>query len=253
LDAAGGVLSRLEEEGVGFQVSGKTVPIVPAAVIFDLNVGDGSVRPDAAMGRHACENASEGPTAQGSVGAGTGASVGKLLGIEHAMKGGLGSASCLSDDLVVGGLVVVNAFGDIFDVNGEVLAGCRVSPISSEYADAARLLEEGRARSRRVSVENTTLAVIAVNARLGKIAASRVAAQATLGMAAVIRPFHSHIDGDLTIVLSVGEKDADPNRIGLLAAKSLQQAVIKAVKSADGLGVLPAWKDRGSNSAPRIC
>jgi L-aminopeptidase/D-esterase-like protein len=245
LDAAGGVLAHLEEKGVGFQVVGRTVPIVPAAAIFDLNVGDGSIRPDAAMGRLACESASEGPMPQGSVGAGTGASVGKLFGIEQAMKGGLGSASCFSDDLVVGALVVVNAYGDVVDMLGNVLAGCRTSATSPEPVDSARLLKEGKARSTRISVENTTLAVVATNARLGKIAGSRVAAQATLGMAAVIRPFHSHIDGDLTIVLSVGDKDADPNRIGLLAAEALQRSVMKAVQTADGLGVLPAWKDRG--------
>ena len=247
LDAGGGVLAYLEEKGVGFQVVGRTIPIVPTAAIFDLNVGNGSIRPDATMGRRACENAFEGPVTQGSVGAGIGASVGKLFGIEQAMKGGLGSASCRSNDLVVGGLVVVNAYGDVIDMHGNVLAGCRASSTSLEPADSARLLKEGKARSRRISVENTTLAVVAVNARLGKIAASRVAAQATLGMAAVIRPFHSHIDGDLTIVLSVGDKDADPNRIALLAAEVLQRSVIKAVKSADGLGVLPAWKDRGLN------
>jgi L-aminopeptidase/D-esterase-like protein len=244
LDAAGGVLAHLEERGVGFQVVERTIPIVPAAAIFDLNVGEGSVRPDAAMGRFACETATEEPVPQGSVGAGTGASVGKLFGIEQAMKGGLGSASCFSDDLVVGGLAVVNAYGDVTDLLGNVLAGCRISPTSLELADSVRLLKEGQARSRRISVENTTLAVVAVNARLGKIVGSRIAAQATLGMAAVIRPFHSHIDGDLTIVLSVGDKDADPNRVALLAAEVLQRSVVKAVQSADGLGVLPAWEDR---------
>ncbi len=148
LDAGGGVLAYLEEKGVGFQVVGRTIPIVPSAAIFDLNVGNGSIRPDASMGRRACENASGGPVAQGSVGVGTGASVGKLFGIEQAMKGGLGSASCLSDDLVVGGLVVVNAYGDIIDMQGNVLSGCRVSPASLEPADSARLLREGKARSR---------------------------------------------------------------------------------------------------------
>ncbi|MGB6064010.1 MAG: P1 family peptidase [Desulfomonilaceae bacterium] len=244
LDAAGGVLAYLEKNGVGFQVGERTIPIVPAAAIFDLNVGNGSIRPNATMGRDACRNASRGPVAQGSVGAGTGASVGKLFGIGQAMKGGLGSASYVSRDLVVGGMAVVNAFGDVCDVHGNILAGCRVSPTLLEPADSALLLRDGKALSRRVSVENTTLAVVAVNARLGKIAASRVAAQATLGMAAVIRPFHSHLDGDLTIVLSVGDKDADPSRIALLAAEVLQRSVMKAVQNADGLGILPAWKDR---------
>ena len=127
LDADGGVLAYLEEKGVGFQVVGRTIPIVPAAAIFDLNVGNGSIRPDAAMGRRACENAFEGPVTQGSVGAGTGASVGKLFGIEQAMKGGLGSASCRSDDLVVGGLVVVNAYGDVIDMQWK--CACRLQSL----------------------------------------------------------------------------------------------------------------------------
>jgi L-aminopeptidase/D-esterase-like protein len=243
LDAAGGVLAYLEEQGIGLPVVGKTIPIVPAAAIFDLNLGDPSVRPNAAMGRSACENASHGPIDQGSVGAGTGASVGKLFGIEQGMKGGLGSASVTSADCVVGVLVVVNAYGDIADSDGQILAGARKSAISWEFADASRLLMEGKAKSRTVSVENTTLSVVAVNARLDKIACSRVAAQATLGLGRVIRPFHSHIDGDLTIVLSTGKDAVDPNRVGLLAAEALQRAVIKAIHAADGFGLIPSWKD----------
>ena len=152
----------------GSRSSGETIPIVPTAAIFDLNVGNGSIRPDATMGRRACENAFDGPVTQGSVGAGIGASVGKLFGIEQAMKGGLGSASCRSNDLVVGGLVVVNAYGDVIDIHGHVLAGCRASSTSLEPADSARLLKEGKARSRRLSVENTTLAVVAVRRAAGK-------------------------------------------------------------------------------------
>ncbi|HMK36354.1 MAG TPA: P1 family peptidase [Desulfomonilaceae bacterium] len=243
LDAGGGVLSYLEEQGTGFEVVGKTIPIVPSAAIFDLNFGDGSVRPDHEMGRRACANASSKRMEQGSIGAGTGATVGKLFGVERAMKGGLGSSSCVSHDLVVGTLVVVNAYGDITNPEGALLAGCRTSAESLHLADAKFLLQEGMAESRKLSVEDTTLAVIAVNARLDKIAASRIAAQATLGMARVIRPFHSHIDGDLTIVLSVGDKKADPNRISFLAQDSLQRSVVNAIMKANGLGVLPAWKD----------
>lgn len=247
LDAAGGVLTYLESMGVGFRVVGQTIPIVPAAAIFDLNFGIGSKRPDARMGILACERASSGPVDQGSAGAGTGASVGKLFGIEHGMKGGLGSASAVSGEIVVGALVVVNSYGDVTDSDGNLLAGARVSPTSLRLADAARLLKEGAAESRRIPVQDTTLAVVAVNARVDKITASRIAAQATLGLGRVIRPFHSHIDGDLTIVLSTGDKEADPNRIALLASEALQQSVIHAIRSADGLGVLPAWKDLGSN------
>ncbi len=243
LDAAGGVLSYLEEQGIGLPVVGKTVPIVPAAAIFDLGFGNGNVRPDAAMGRSACLNASADAIAQGSVGAGIGASVGKLFGIEHAMKGGLGSASLVSDDILVGALVVVNAYGDITDTNQCLLAGARTSPTSLDLADSAALLMQGKAVSRRVSVENTTLSIVAVNARLNKIEASRIAAQATLGLGKVIRPFRSQIDGDLTVVLSVGESEIDLNRISLLSAEALQRAVMKAIRSADGFGILPSWQD----------
>jgi L-aminopeptidase/D-esterase-like protein len=243
LDAAGGVLAYLEQNRVGFRVVGRTIPIVPAAAIFDLNLGDGSIRPDASMGRQACANAGKGPIAQGSVGAGIGASVGKLFGIEQAMKGGLGSASVVSGDLVVGALAVVNAYGDVVDLQGNLLAGARTSPLSEQLADAGDLLRRGKAVSRKVSVENTTLAVVAVNARLDKITASRIAAQATVGMGRVIRPFQTQIDGDLTIVMGTGEREVDPNRIGLLAAEAIQRAVILAVRRADGFGLLPAWKD----------
>ncbi|MFZ5867149.1 MAG: P1 family peptidase [Thermodesulfobacteriota bacterium] len=249
LDAAGGVLAWLEEQEIGIPVVGKVIPIVPTAAVFDLNFGDGSIRPNAAMGREACMNLGSGPIEQGSVGVGTGASVGKLFGIGQGMKGGLGSASVVSADLSVAALVVVNAYGDVTDPDGNVLAGARVAPDSHELADAARLLKEGIAVSRRVSVENTTLAVIAVDAALDKIAASRVATQATLGLGSVIRPFHSHIDGDLTIVLAVGNKAADPLRIALMASEALQKAVIKAIRSCDGFGILPAWKDLPSRGA----
>jgi L-aminopeptidase/D-esterase-like protein len=249
LDAAGGVLAHLEQNRVGFRVVGQTIPIVPAAAIFDLNFGDGSIRPDANMARHACMNASEGPILQGSVGAGIGATVGKLFGIEQAMKGALGSASVRSEDLVVGALAVVNAYGDITDLDGRILAGARTAPESEQLADAADLLKRGKAVSRRVSVENTTLAVVAVNARFDKITASRIAAQATLALGRVIRPFQTHIDGDITIVVGTGEREFDANRIGLLAADALQRAVISAVRKADGFGLLPAWTDISSNRA----
>ncbi len=245
LDAAGGVLAYLEEHGIGFQVVGRTVPIVPAAAVFDLNFGDGSIRPDGLMGRRACENASSGHIDQGSVGAGTGATVGKLFGIDQAMKGGLGSASVLSEDLVVGALAVVNAYGDVTDTAGNLLAGARTSSGSLELANSASLLQAGKARSRTISVENTTLAVVATNAAMNKTIASRVALQATLGLERVIRPFHTHIDGDLTIVISVGGVDADTNRIALMAAEALQKSVTRAIRGANGFGLLPAWVDRG--------
>ncbi len=244
LDAGGGVLTYLAEHGIGFPVVGQTIPIAPTAAIFDLNFGDGSVRPDSAMAYQACRNLSPEPGGSGSIGAGTGATVGKLFGVEQGMKGGLGTASVVSGDLVVGALVVVNAYGDIIDAQGNILAGARKSPTSMEPADATALLKNGQAASRRISVENTTLAVVAVNAAFDKLNAVRIAAQAGFGLARAIRPFHTHIDGDLTVAISAGNASADFNRIGLLAADALQEAVIKAVSNADGLGMIPAWKDR---------
>lgn len=244
LDAAGGVLRFLESHGVGFHYGTMTIPIVPAAAIFDLNFGSAEPRPDASLGIKACESSSDGPVEQGSVGAGTGATVGKLYGIEQAMKGGLGTCSVKSrGDLIVGALVVVNAYGDIWDSSGKIIAGARTSTEGLELADAARLLHTGQAESRKISVENTTLAIIGVNAKLDKIMASRVAAQSTTGLARVIRPFHSHVDGDATIVLSLGEKTADPNTLALMAAEALQGAVINAVTEADGFGLVPAFRD----------
>ncbi len=159
------------------------------------------------------------------------------------MKGGVGSASVQSGDIIVGAIVAANPFGDVLDRTGRILAGVRAATDSAEFADAARLLETGRVQSRSLAVENTTLAVIATNALLDKPSAVRVAAQATLGLGRVIRPFHSHIDGDLTIVMSVGDVGTDANRIALLAQQALQDSVHNAVRFADGLGILPAWRD----------
>ncbi|MDQ7785246.1 MAG: P1 family peptidase [Desulfomonilaceae bacterium] len=245
LDAAGGVQARLEEAGVGIRVVGHTIPIVPAAALFDLNFGGSSIRPDVTMGYDACRNASGGPVQQGSVGAGTGATIGKLFGVVQAMKGGVGSASVVCDGLIVGALVVLNAFGDIRDPHGNLIAGARTAPQSLELADARRLLTQGTARSRQISVENTTLSVVAVNANADKITASRIAAQAALGLGRVISPFQSQVDGDLTIVLCTGNQEADADRIALLASDVLQAAVVNAVRYADGFGLLPAWKDLG--------
>ena len=253
LDAVGGALAYLEEIGVGIPVTGKTIPIVPSAALFDLNFGLGTVRPDKAMGYEAAGNAAEGPIDQGSVGAGTGATIGKLKGIEHAVKGGLGSASVKCGPLVVGAIVAVNCYGDVRDETGRLIAGVRTAPDSGQFADAVRLLEEGKAATPTVTPENTTLAVVAANARFDKIGAGRIAAQATLGLARHISPFHAHIDGDVTMALSVGDLEADPNRIGLLAAAALRRAIVKAVRQADGFGLLPSWTDLrdGTTSASR--
>jgi L-aminopeptidase/D-esterase-like protein len=243
LDAGGGVLRRLAELEIGFNVAGRIVPIVPCAAIFDLGFGDGSITPDSLMGYKACEAAGTGPVAQGSVGAGAGATVGKLFGIDYAMKGGLGSSSVSCGSVTVGALVVVNAFGDVTDENGAILAGCRLPSNPSELADAAAKLKTGEAKSRSFPVENTTLAVIAANTFFDKLTATRIAAQANLALGQVIKPFHSQVDGDLTIALSLGEQTADPAQIALLAQEALKKAVVKAIKNADGMGLIPAYRD----------
>ncbi len=245
LDAAGGVLSYLEENRVGFHYGNMTIPIVPTAAIFDLNFGDSSARPGARLAIEACESASGDFVPQGSVGAGTGATVGKLYGVEQGMKGGIGTC-CLESKggLRVGALVVVNAYGDITDPSGKIMAGARTSRLGLEFANAASALQDGLAETRKIPVENTTLALVAVNARLDKIMASRIAAQATVGLGEVIRPFHSPVDGDLTIVLALGEKWYDPTRISLMASMVLQRAVMNAIMSADGFSIIPSWKDR---------
>ncbi len=243
LDATGGALSYLEQAGVGIPVTGKAIPIVPSAAIFDLNFGLWRTRPDGPMGWAACEAATDGPIEQGSVGVGMGATVGKLFGAARGMKGGVGSASVIEDDLVVGALVVVNAFGDVRDAGGRIIAGARAAPDSLELIDADALLRAGKARSINVSAENTTLAVVAVNAALDKTNAMRVASQASLGMGRVISPCHSLVDGDLTVVAAVGAKDADPVRVGLLAVEAVRQAGLNAVTRADGFGILPAVRD----------
>lgn len=245
LDAAGGVLRYLEAKGIGFHYGNMTIPIVPTAAIFDLNFGDCSARPDSYLGAEACECASGGFVPQGSVGAGTGATVGKLYGIEQGMKGGIGTCSLESKgSLRVGALVVVNAYGDVTDPSGRIMAGARRSRSGLEFVNSVTALQEGLAETRNIPIENTTLAVVAVNARLNKIMASRIASQATIGLGRVIRPFHSPVDGDLTIVLGLGEKQFDPTRISLMAAEVLQRAVMNAVISADGFGLVPSWTDR---------
>ncbi len=251
LDAAGGVMTYLEERGKGFNVGKTTVPIVPAAVIYDLGIGDFRVRPGHAMGYQACLNAST-RVSEGSVGVGTGATVGKLFGMERAMKGGVGTSSLRSPHgLVVGALVVVNAFGDVVDpVSHQILAGARTSKKRGHFADSTRWIKKGVMRTRfgvpditRSSRFNTTLGVIATNATLSKKDAHHVARIAHSGLSKIISPFHTTFDGDLLFVLSLGRKRADINTVGLLGETALMESALRAITKADGFGILPAYKD----------
>ncbi len=252
LDAAGGVMSYLEERGKGFPVGKTTVPSVPTAVIFDFGIGDFCVRPDRRMGYEACLNASK-RVEQGSVGVGTGATVGKLFGIERAMKGGVGT-SCMkgSNGVVVGALAVVNAFGDVLDPDtNEILAGSRISKKSLRPANSSQWIRKGVTRKpfgastrENDAAYNTTLGVIATNVRLSKKEIHQAVQMAHCGFAKVISPLHTAADGDLVFGLSLGNKKADVNAVGLLGEAALIESVRRAIILADGYGVLPAHKDR---------
>lgn len=228
LDVAGGVMQMLEEAGIGFDAGPVRVPIVPAAVLFDLNIGDPTVRPDAASGRRAVAAATHGPIAQGSVGAGTGATVNKMYGPDRIRKGGLGSASTeLPDGTIVGAIVAVNALGNVED--GKIDSGLATNAMAPEPAFG-----------------NTTIAVVATTARLDKAQATKMAQMAHDGLARVINPVHTPFDGDVVFALSIPVVDSDSDdfsipvpistlelmEIGAVAADTLARAVLKGVAAA---------------------
>ncbi|MBI2160038.1 MAG: P1 family peptidase [Candidatus Rokubacteria bacterium] len=243
-EAIWGVLRYLEERGVGFAAGPTVVPHVPGAFLFDLNVGDGRVRPTREMGYEAAAAAAAGPVAEGNVGAGTGASVGKLHGIARAMRGGIGSASARLGDVVVGALVAVNALGDVRDPEtGALLAGAREAPDGRRLIDTAQALAAGDALERFAAPEHTTIGVIATNARLGKPDASKVAALGMLGFARALSPPHTTFDGDALFALSVGDRPADLTRLGLAAADAVARAIVRGVRAATSLPHLLAARD----------
>ena len=245
LAAADGVMQWLEERGVGYNVGVAKVPIVPAAILFDLGLGSPTVRPTAASGYAACEAAGAGPVPQGNVGAGAGATVGKLLGPLRAMKGGLGCASRqIEGGVIVAALVVVNAVGNIVDPHsGQVIAGARALNGTGFVADPALLSRSASSIAEMAAGTNTTLAVVATNAALGKTGATKVAQMAHDGLARAIRPVHTHFDGDTVFALSLGERRSEVSRIGALAADVLAAAVVNAVLAAQPLHGLPAACD----------
>ncbi|EJL45828.1 P1 family peptidase [Brevibacillus agri] len=245
LDAASGVMQYLEEKGIGLDVGYGVVPIVPAAVLFDLAVGDYRVRPDRQMGYQAALAASSETVAQGNVGAGTGASVGKLNGFAHAMKSGLGSASLtLPSGLVIGALVAVNAVGHVMEPKtGVILAGPRDE--RGEIRDSMDMMLQ-HAFSPIPPGTNTTIAVVASNAKLTKAQAQKVAQMAHDGLARTIRPIHTMYDGDTIFAVATDEVGAAVDLVGALSADVLAEAVIQAVKAAKEAGGLPAWSSYDS-------
>ena len=239
-----GVMRWLETQGRGFAAGPTVVPHVPGAFIFDLNVGDGGTRPTREMGAEAAASAVRGPVAEGNVGAGTGATVGKVHRIARAMRGGLGSASRRLGDVVVGAIVVVNAVGDVRDPDsGALIAGARESAESLRLVDSARALAGSRLLERFASPEHTTIGAIATNARLSKPEAAKLASLGMLGFARALSPPHTAFDGDTLFALSVGDLPADITRLGLAAADAVAEAIVRGVRAATSLPGLPAARD----------
>ena len=250
LDAAQGVVRFLEERKIGWRVgTAGVVPIVASAILFDLPFGgDPAIRPSAECGYTAAEIAANGPVREGNVGAGAGATIGKVAGRERAMKGGLGSAAIrLPNGLVVGALVAVNAVGDVIDpATGRVVAGVR-TPDGKRLADARKLLRDGSLlrATRPRAPENTTIAVVATNADLTKVEANRMALMADDGLARAITPSHTISDGDTVFALATGRwtGEADASIIGALAADVLAEAIVRAAARAESLGGLPSARE----------
>jgi L-aminopeptidase/D-esterase-like protein len=245
LAAAEGVVRWLEEHNIGFEVGVARVPIVPAAVLFDLTVGRADLRPDVAMGYAACQDAVSGSGTDqvGTIGAGTGASVGNILGPSARMKGGLGATVIeLHQNLWVGALFAVNCFGDVIDPqSGQILAGVRKLP-EGTFADTMQLLKE--MPQNFASPGNTVIGVVATNAGLSKEAANKVAQMAHDGLARTVRPAHTMFDGDTIFALGTGQGPAaDANLIGAFAAEATAQAIVQAVQQATSLAGVPAYRD----------
>jgi L-aminopeptidase/D-esterase-like protein len=243
LDSAAGVMRYLEEKKIGFEFGRSHVPIVPAAALFDLSIGDGTIRPTADCGYQAAKTASTAPAQEGSLGAGTGATVGKASG--RGMKGGVGSAALtLPNGLVVAALVVTNGFGDIVDPStGQIVAGARTAD-GQTFADARKLLRGGTVRFGNPG-QNTTLGVVATNAVLTKTDATRVAEMAHDGFARAIVPAHTPVDGDTIFAVATGSKTgvADVGQIGALAADVMAEAIVRAARQATTVAGFPAARD----------
>lgn len=243
LDAAAGVMEYLEKEDVGYDVQVTKVPIVCGASLFDLVVGDHRVRPDKKMGYEACKNASKEDQQEGNVGAGTGTSVGKLLGMERAMKGGLGIYGIQIEDLQVASIVVVNCLGDIMDPDtGERVAGL-LNKEKNQVENTEEALYAQHKPNKNLYSGNTTIGVVVTNGKFNKTQANKIASMAHNGLARAIRPVHTMFDGDTLFAMATGEVEADINVVGTLAAETMAKAIYRAVTQAKGAYGLKAAKD----------
>lgn len=260
LEAAAGVTAWLEERGIGFDTGVARVPIVPAAVLFDLGIGEGHIRPDKEMGYAACLSAASGQVAEGNVGAGTGATVGKTLGMKQCVKAGLGAWwEDLGGGLWVGAVAAVNALGDVLDEGGGLLAGPR-DPLTGKMLSTFEIWKKnwrektfqgifqndarnspGRGQNDGGATQNTTLAVVVTTARLTKEEANKVAQMANTGLGRCIEPVHTMYDGDTVFALATGKVSADVNLVGAAAARVLETAVRRAVRAALPAGGIPNY------------
>ena len=245
LDAAGGVMRWLEEHGIGYKTGPAIVPIVPAAILFDLGVGDPTIRPDAAAGYSACQSATTEPPAQGSVGAGTGATVGKLFGMSRAMKGGIGTASLKLGKITVGALVAVNAVGDIRDSRTNTILASARSPNGKTRISATDAILAGDLPAALQPGMATTIGVVATDAVLTKAQCRKLAQQSHDGLARAIEPVHTLWDGDTMFALATGQSALPGNMmtLGLMAARVTEAAILNAILHATGLPALPSATD----------
>ncbi len=245
LATADGVMRYLEEQKIGYPAGRHVIPIVPAAILMDLNVSDSDIRPDSAMGYAACLTASSEIVHQGTVGAGTGCTISAVMGKPQATKGGLGSAAVyIDDELVVAALVAVNAVGDITDEHGQIIAGLRSAPDSDEFAGIMPLYRQmARMPMTETSRSNTVIGVVATNARLNKEEVNKVAQMAHDGLARAVNPAHTMYDGDTIFGLATGEIPANVNVIGAYAAEVMAQAIRNGVRYATSLAGIRAIND----------
>jgi L-aminopeptidase/D-esterase-like protein len=240
LEAASGVRKYLESKRIGFAAGRFIVPIVPAAILFDLPMGDASVRPTREMGEAAAAAANDGAVEEGCVGAGTGATIGKMFGMDRAMKSGIGTFTMQAGPALVSALVAVNALGDVLDPHtGKIVAGARKAKDSHEFADSTAAMMSGMVAG--FTRSNTTLAIVATNAKLSKTGATKFAQLASLGMVRAISPVNTMSDGDLVFGVSTGEVSANIDSLGAVAAEALAQAILRAVRSARTLGGVPGY------------
>ena len=245
LATADGVMRWHIERGLGYQSrSGVVVPIVPAAILFDLTIGDTGVRPDADAGYQACEAFTAEPVSMGSVGAGTGARIAAFLGNERASKGGIGSSAIEVDNgLIVASLMAVNAVGNVIGEDGRIIAGLR-SVDGQHFVSVLETMADLMSNASAPPVnESTVIGVVATNANLGKAEATKVAQMAQDGVARAVNPAHTMYDGDTIFALATGEVAADPTVVGAFAAEAVADAIRRAVLSATSLGGVRAVAD----------